>query len=141
MVAGEVKELAKQTAKATEDINQRITRIHADTQGAVTAIASIREIIGMVNDISTTIAAAVEEQSATTPEMSSNVGEAARGSASIAENIADVSLAAENTAQGATDSRKAAEQLAVMSTKLRELVGRFHLQSNGHGVGAARERM
>ena len=132
VVAGEVKELAKQTAKATEDISQKITAILADTKGAVTAIATVSGIIAKVNDISAAIAAAVEEQSATTSEMARNVGEAAKGSGSIAENIVGVSQAAGSTAHRATDSQQAALQLAQLSTQLSELVGRFNLSANGH---------
>ena len=80
VVANEVKELAKQTAKATEDISPKIAAIQADTKGAVDAIATIGAIINQISDISSTIATAVEEQSATTNEMSRNVTEAAKGS-------------------------------------------------------------
>jgi len=75
--ANEVQELAKQTA--TANISPKIEAIQSDAKGAVTAIKSIREVIGQVNDISRTIASAVEEQSATTSEMSRNISEAARG--------------------------------------------------------------
>jgi methyl-accepting chemotaxis protein len=137
VVANEVKELAKQTAKATEDISQRIASIQADTKGAVQAIGKISEIIGRVNDISATIATAVEEQSATTSEMSRNVSEAAKGSGEVAKNITGVASAAQSTSSSASESQKAAQSLAQMSTELRELVGRFTLESNGHGRRAA----
>ena len=139
VVANEVKELAKQTATATEDISRKIETIQSDAKGAVAAIGSISAIIGQVNDISGTIATAVEEQSATTMEMSRNVSEAAKGSQDVAQNIQGVAQAAQSTSQGATDSQKAAASLAKMSTQLRELVGRFKLDSdnraaaNGHG--------
>ena len=133
VVANEVKELAKQTGKATEDISRRIAAIQADTKGAVAAIATISGIIGQVNDISSTIAAAVEEQSATTSEMSRNVAEAAKGSGEVARNITGVAQAAQSTSLGATDSQRAAQQLAQMSTQLRELVAQFKVGSNGHG--------
>jgi methyl-accepting chemotaxis protein len=132
VVANEVKELAKQTAKATEDISQRIAAIQTDTKSAVEAIGKISEIIGRVNDISSTIATAVEEQSATTSEMSRNVSEAAKGSGEVAKNITGVASAAQSTSSGATESHKAAQALAQMSTELRELVGQFKIQSNGH---------
>jgi methyl-accepting chemotaxis protein len=131
VVANEVKELAKQTANATEDISRKIEAIQADAKSAVAAIASISDVIGQVNDISGTIATAVEEQSATTAEMSHNVSEAARGSAEVAQNIQGVAHAAQSTSQGATDSQRAAKNLAEMSTQLRELVGRFKLEQNG----------
>jgi len=132
VVANEVKELAKQTATATEDISRKIETIQADAKSAVRAIASISEVIGHVNDISGTIATAVEEQSATTSEMSRNVSESAKGSSDVAQNIHGVAQAAQSTSQGATDSLKAAEQLAEMSTKLQELVLRFKVTKNGH---------
>lgn len=135
VVANEVKELAKQTANATEDISRKIEAIQADAKSAVAAIGSISGVIGQVNDISGTIATAVEEQSATTAEMSRNVSEAAKGSGEVAQNIQGVAQAAQSTSQGATDSQKAAKSLAVMSTQLRELVGRFKLERNGRGAG------
>ncbi len=137
VVANEVKELAKQTGKATEDITRRIAAIQTDTKNAVAAIAAISGIISQVNDISATIAAAVEEQSATTSEMSRNVAEAAKGSGEVARNITGVAQAAQSTSLGATDSQRAAQQLAQMSTQLRELVAQFKVDSNGHARQAA----
>ncbi|MGB2636471.1 MAG: methyl-accepting chemotaxis protein [Candidatus Acidiferrum sp.] len=130
VVANEVKELAKQTAAATEDISRKIEAIQADAKSAVTAIGSISGVIGQVNSISGTIAAAVEEQAATTNEMSRNVAEAAKGAGEVAQNIQGVAQAAQSTSHGATDSQKAAKSLAQMSTHLRELVGRFKLDTN-----------
>jgi methyl-accepting chemotaxis protein len=132
VVANEVKELAKQTAKATEDISQRIAAIQTDAKSAVEAIQIISGIIGRVNDISTTIATAVEEQSATTSEMSRNVSEAAKGSGEVAKNITGVAQAAQSTSSGATESQKAAQELAKMSTDLQGLVAQFKVGSNGH---------
>lgn len=132
VVANEVKELAKQTAKATEDIGQKIAAIQRDTTSAVEAIAKISDIVGRVNNISATIATAVEEQSATTSEMSRNVSEAAKGSGEVTRNIAGVAQAAQSTTTGASESHKAARSLAQMSTELRELVGQFKIDSNGH---------
>ena len=125
VVANEVKELAKQTAKATEDISQKITAIQEDTKRAVESIGSITAIINQINDISSTIATAVEEQSATTNEMSRNVQEAAKGSGEISQNIQGVATAAESTTRGAQDSLKAAQQLTEMATQLRNLVAQF----------------
>ena len=127
VVANEVKELAKETAKATEDIGRKIEAIQADTGGAVKAIAEIREIIGRVNDISTTIASAVEEQTATTNEIGRNVGEAAHGTADIAKTITGMAEAAQSTATGATDSQGAASSLSQMASELQSLVGQFRL--------------
>jgi methyl-accepting chemotaxis protein len=137
VVANEVKELAKQTAKATEDIGQRIGAIQSDAKSAAAAIKTISGIIGQVNDIASTIATAVEEQSATTSEMSRNVTEAAKGSGEVAKNITGVAMAAQSTSAGAGDSQKAAQQLARMSTELRELVGQFKTEGNGHSRRAA----
>jgi methyl-accepting chemotaxis protein len=131
VVANEVKELAKQTAKATEDISRKIEAIQTDTRAAVTAIASIGEVINQVNGISNTIATAVEEQNATTNEMVRNVGEAAHGSGEITSNISGVAQAAESTARGAGDTHKAAEQLVETSAELRRLVEQFKLSNNG----------
>ncbi|HEY1679869.1 MAG TPA: methyl-accepting chemotaxis protein [Candidatus Sulfotelmatobacter sp.] len=127
VVANEVKELAKQTAKATEDISRKIEAIQGDTKNAVGAIGQISEVIKQVNDISNTIATAVEEQNATTNEMARNVSEAARGSSEITKNISGVAEAAQNTAQGANQSHAAAQTLAEMSTRLHQLVSQFRI--------------
>jgi len=136
VVANEVKELAKETAKATEDISRKIEAIQTDTKAAVDAIASISAVINQVNDISSTIATAVEEQNATTNEMSRNVSEAAHGSGEITSNIAGVAQAAESTSRGATDTQKAAQQLVETSAELRRLVEQFKINSNGSGNAA-----
>jgi methyl-accepting chemotaxis protein len=127
VVAGEVKELAQETARATEDIARRVEAIQSDTDGAVTAIATISQIIDSINGFQTTIASAVEEQTATTNEMSRNVTEAATGSTEIAMNITGVASAAELTTQGVSDSRQALQSLAEMSVGLKTLVGQFRL--------------
>ncbi|HVK11722.1 MAG TPA: methyl-accepting chemotaxis protein [Gemmataceae bacterium] len=125
VVANEVKELAKQTAKATEDISHKIEAIQADTKGAVGAIEQIGKIINEINDIQNTIASAVEEQTATTGEISRNVAEAARGSSEIAANVTGVAQAARNTTTGASDTKKAADNLSKLATDLQALVGQF----------------
>lgn len=125
VVANEVKELAKQTAQATEDISQKIEAIQDGSRGAVEAIAEVSVIIGQISDISNTIASAVEEQTTTTNEISRNVAEVARGSAEIAENISGVAQAADSTSKGANDTITAAKSLSKMATQLQELVGRF----------------
>ena len=125
VVANEVKELAKETAKATEDISRKIETIQADTKEAVEAIGSISAIINQVNQISATIATAVEEQNATTNEMSRNVSEAARGSGEITKNITGVAEAAQSATHGANDSQQAAQQLARMANELKELTVKF----------------
>jgi methyl-accepting chemotaxis protein len=125
VVANEVKELAKQTAKATEDISQKIDAIQTDTKGAVQAIGQISGIINQINDISSTIATAVEEQTATTNEMARNVSEAAKGSSEIAGNITGVAKAAQETTTGANDTQKAAKELSRMAGDLQKLVSSF----------------
>ena len=125
VVANEVKELAKQTAKATEDIGQKIEAIQGDTKGAVTAIEEISAIINQINDISNSIASAVEEQTATTNEIGHSVTEAATGVGDIAKNIGSVALAAKNTTQGASDTQKASQELSRMAAELQKVVSRF----------------
>ncbi|HTV21970.1 MAG TPA: methyl-accepting chemotaxis protein, partial [Polyangiaceae bacterium] len=100
VVANEVKELAKETARATEDIGRSIESIQSNTREAVAAIASIGSIIGQINDISGSIASAVEEQSATTNEMSRNVNDVAQGAGDIANNITTVTQVAQSTSLG-----------------------------------------
>jgi len=131
VVANEVKELAKETAKATEDISRKIETIQGDTRAAVEAIGTISGVINQINDISNTIATAVEEQNATTNEMARNVGEAAHGSGEITSNISGVAQAAESTSRGASDTAKAAQQLVETSAQLRHLVERFKIEEGG----------
>ncbi len=133
VVANEVKELAKETAKATEDISRKIEAIQTDTKAAVDAIGTISSVIHQINDISSTIATAVEEQNATTNEMSRNVSEAAQSSGQISSNIVGVAEAAQGTTRGATDTQKASQQLVETSTQLRRLVEQFKI-SGGNGM-------
>ncbi len=135
VVANEVKELAKETAKATEDISRKIEAIQTDTKAAVDAIASISGVINQINDISSTIATAVEEQNATTNEMSRNVSEAAHSSGEITSNIRGVAEAAQGTTRGATDTQKASQQLVETSTQLRRLIEQFKINTNDNGRG------
>ncbi len=128
VVANEVKELAKGTARATEDISAKIEAIQADAKNAVDAIAQIRAIIHKISDYQHSIAGAVEEQSATTSEMSRNVAEAAKGSSEIAQNIAGVAQAAASTSAGANQTESSASELARLSADLHRLVGQFHLE-------------
>jgi methyl-accepting chemotaxis protein len=127
VVASEVKDLAQETAKATEDISRRVAAIQTDTTNAVAAIGEISRIIARINDYQVTIASAVEEQTATTSEMNRNVNEAAIGSAEIATNIASVAAAAHTTTNAGNDSRTASENLVRLSTEMRTLVGRFQI--------------
>jgi methyl-accepting chemotaxis protein len=135
VVANEVKELAKQTAKATEDISRKIEAIQTDTQASVQAIGTISSVIKQINDISNTIATAVEEQNATTNEMVRNVSDAAHGSGEITSNIGGVAQAAESTSRGAADTQKAAQQLVETSAELQKLVERFQIDSHSSGNG------
>ncbi len=125
VVANEVKELAKQTAKATEDISRKIEAIQSDAKGAVEAIAKIGNIINQINDIQNTIASAVEEQTATTGEISRNVHEAAKGSSEIARNILAVAGAARGTTEGAANTKTSADELTRMAVDLQNLVTQF----------------
>ena len=125
VVANEVKELAQETSKATEDIGQRIQAIQSDTEAAVAAISEISAIIAQINDTQSTIASAVEEQTATTNEMGRNVTEAATGSNDIAENITGVARSASDTTAAASSTSQAADELARMASHLQQLVGQF----------------
>jgi len=125
VVANEVKELAKEAAKATEEISRKIEAIQGDTESAVTAILEIGQVINQINDISNTIASAVEEQTATTNEIGRNLAEAAKGTGEIARNITGVATAAQSATQGANDTQTAARALSAMAATLQQLVQRF----------------
>lgn len=125
VVANEVKELAKQTAKATEDISQRIETIQADTNSAVAVVAQITSAIDQINDLQNTIASAVEEQTATTNEIARNVAEAAKGSSDIAKNIGIVAVNAQSTTIGANNTAEAASELSRMAVDLKKVVSNF----------------
>ncbi len=125
VVAKEVKELAKETARATEEIGQRIDAIQGDTGRAVTAIREIGGIITKVSDIQTVIAGAVEEQTATTSEMARNISDAAKGAGEITHTIGSVAQSAESTSAITGNSQRATQELAAMAADLQRLVGRF----------------
>ena len=125
VVANEVKELAKQTAIATSDIAQKVSKIQEDTKGTVVTINQFGSIIDKVNEISSSIAAAVEEQTVTTIEIARNMGEAQTGSISIARNISGVAEAAHITASQTTQSEASARELAKVASELNELICRF----------------
>jgi methyl-accepting chemotaxis protein len=127
VVAGEVKDLAQETARATEDISRRVQAIQADTGSAVSAIQEISRIIAQINDYQTTIASAVEEQTATTSEMNRSVGEAAAGSGQIAANIDEVAALARTSSELVSQSEHAAQELSEVSRELRRLVSTFRL--------------
>jgi len=125
VVANEVKELAKETASATEDISSKIVAIQSDTKDSVQAIENISEIIGTINDTQNSIASAVEEQAATTGDMARNVNNANSSTDSIVTNIEGVAGAADETSRGAAGVRTASGELAEMASKLEELVSRY----------------
>jgi methyl-accepting chemotaxis protein len=125
VVASEVKDLAQETARATEDIGGRVTAIQSDTTSAVQAIEEISRIIGQINDYQNTIAAAVEEQTATTAEMSRSVGEAAGNSSQIASTISEVSHAAQSTTETLSEANQTITELTGLAGDLQTAVGRF----------------
>ena len=125
VVAGEVKDLAAETAKATDDITGRIAKIQDDTDSAVTAIRRISEIISQINDFQTTIAAAVEEQTATTNEMARSVTEAASGSSTIATNIGQFAGAASQAVEPLNALAATASDLQSKAADLRAELGKF----------------
>jgi methyl-accepting chemotaxis protein len=127
VVASEVKDLAQETAKATEDISRRVEAIQSDTSGAVSAIEEISAVIERISEFQTTIASAVEEQTATTAEMNRSVAEAAGGTGEIAQNITGVAEAARLTSQGVAETQHATAELARMSTELSGLVATFRI--------------
>ncbi|MBG0816470.1 methyl-accepting chemotaxis protein [Planomonospora sp. ID82291] len=127
VVAGEVKELAQETAKATDDISTRVAAIQRDTEGAVEVIDKISNVIAKINEYQTTIASAVEEQTATTQEMSRGITDAATGSDRIAHDISEVASAGDRSLQGALQAEQASGEVARTADELRELVGRFRL--------------
>ena len=129
VVANEVKELSKETSKATEEISQRIEAIQMDSHGAVQAIHEIGKIINRINDIQASIASSVEEQAATTTAISRSVQEAAHSNRDIVQHIAHVNTGAQNTLTGASDTQHAARALTQVSHKLQSLAERFRVDS------------
>jgi methyl-accepting chemotaxis protein len=125
VVANEVKELAKETANATEDISSKIVAIQGDTKESVQAIENISQIISTINDTQNSIASAVEEQAATTGDMARNVNNANTSTNAIVTNIEGVAGAADETSRGAAGVRTASSELAEMASKLEALVSRF----------------
>jgi methyl-accepting chemotaxis protein len=125
VVASEVKALAEQTAKATGEIGQQITGIQAATQESVNAIQAISSTIGKLSEISSTIAAAVEEQGAATQEISRNVQQAAQGTQQVSSNITDVQRGASETGSASAQVLSAAQSLSSDSNRLKLEVGKF----------------
>ncbi|MFD0516846.1 methyl-accepting chemotaxis protein [Paractinoplanes durhamensis] len=125
VVATEVKDLAQETAKATEDISRRVAAIQADTGGAIIAIEQISETIAQINDFQATIASAVEEQTAVTNEMTRSVSEAASAGGQVATTINEVASSVQLTSVGVSEATQAAGRLSRMSTELAHIVARF----------------
>lgn len=125
VVANEVKELAKETATATEDISRRIEAIQRNTGHAVTAIAEITTTIDEINNIQNTIASSVEEQTATAAEIGRNAADAATSTNAIASNVSQVAAAAQNTTTAAESSQESAISLAEIAAALQKLVQKF----------------
>jgi methyl-accepting chemotaxis protein len=136
VVANEVKELANETAKATRQISEKIDAIQAGTREAVIVINDISTIIAQMHDISTTIASAVEEQTATTREIARNVSEAAIGESHVTENITSVAHAAKLTSGGAKSTQDAAGELAGMAAELQKIVAVFKFARSGDALAA-----
>jgi methyl-accepting chemotaxis protein len=127
VVANEVKELAKETARATEDISSKISTIQGDTDAAVAAIADIGLTIGRISDIQNSIASSVEEQTATVASIARSINESARGSDQISQNIAAVADAAKGTTEGANSTQQAALGLSTMATALQRIVSQYEV--------------
>jgi methyl-accepting chemotaxis protein len=125
VVAEEVKQLAQETARATEDIGHRVETIQADTRAAVEAISQISRTIEDVNSYQTTIASAVEEQTAVTSEIARSIDETARAAARISTDVDGVSHSAQSSSAGIAEAQRATSELAQVAGGLNELVGRF----------------
>jgi methyl-accepting chemotaxis protein len=125
VVANEVKELAKGTSKATDQIGDKIAAIQADTSNAVQSITDIGNVFEKVSQTSSKIAETVEEQSSTTHEIGENVTQAAAGSSSISDKISAVAAIAQQAQQQASQTQSAAKELASMALELHGLVSRF----------------
>ena len=127
VVAHEVKELAQQTTEATDRIRGRVDGIQSSTRGAIDSIGLIVEVIEQIDAASSTIASAVEEQTATTVEMSRNIQEAASKAGHVNTTIGDVAQAASGTSTSAAETGTAAQELASLSDTLRLLVAKFQV--------------
>jgi methyl-accepting chemotaxis protein len=127
VVAGEVKDLARETAKATEDIARQISALQADSSDAATAINGISSTINEIADIQQSIAAAVEEQSASTQEIGNRVAQAAERTGDIAERVTTVTNTSQQATQAASQTQQAAQELATTSGNLRSVISQFQL--------------
>jgi len=125
VVATEVKALATQTAKATEDISAQIAAIQAESGNAVTAIKTIGATIAQMNEIATAIAAAVGQQSAATRDIAQNIQQVSKGTNEVSSNVGSFNAAANETGTAATEVLSAADDLSHQSEKLRADVNTF----------------
>jgi methyl-accepting chemotaxis protein len=125
VVADEVKQLAQETARATEDISRRVQAIQDDAERASIAIGDISTVISRINEYQTTIAGAVEEQTATTQDMNLGINEAATGSTGIADGVTGLASTAGQTASAMAETRHSADELRRMSDELLQTVGAF----------------
>jgi methyl-accepting chemotaxis protein len=125
VVAGEVKSLASETGRATEDVGRRIADVRGVTAEVAAGMQELSEIIARIDDTQTTIAGAVEEQTATTAEISRSVADAAAGSTEVAESVSGVASSAHDASQGIEETRSAAAEVARVADQLRTLVGAF----------------
>jgi methyl-accepting chemotaxis protein len=125
VVASEVKNLATQTARATEDISAQVAAMQSSSGNAVAAIERIDATIGRMNEISTSIAAAMEQQGAATQEIARNVQEAARGTTEVSSNIAGLNQSVEETGAASVEVLGAADELGQQAEQLRARVGTF----------------
>ena len=125
VVANEVKELARSTAKATNEISQSIDAIQSDAKGAIESIEEITQIINKIDDISSVIATAVEEQAATVSEISRNISTSAGSSARITETVEAVAIASRGISAGSSEIQNSSAELAKVAAKLKELVSKF----------------
>ena len=139
VVANEIKELARQTAEATEEIRKEIEGIQGSTAGTVTEIEQISKVINEVNEIVSTIAAAVDQQSVTTKEIANNVAQTSQGiqeatenvsqtstgAGEIAKDISDVNQSAGDVSNGTSQMKLRVEELSGLAVQLKEMVGKF----------------
>ena len=125
MVAGEIKELARQTARSADDIGHKIEAIQARTLLSAQSIRNIGEVIQRVHEIANSIASAVEEQTATTNEMGRNLSEAAKSGEEISANISNMAQAVSSVSKGAVDIQTAARSLSEVTHQLKDLMGQF----------------
>jgi methyl-accepting chemotaxis protein len=127
VVAGEVKDLARKTAEATADIRNRVGGIQHDTKEATTAIRQLSDIADRVSALQQSIASAVEEQSATTRELSGNIAQVSQGGTEIAKNIVAVAEAAKAASDGARGTHASAQGLSTQSAELQQIIARFKM--------------